>query len=190
MAEFAIARSYVPQPVTPPPPPPVLYHNVFHAPPPSIEAADWVSFDKFTTDIFERGFYKDKDITVSLRIPTVKEGYFKAKQELRWKNAELSLNDELRFWFPLTWRRQSYLYAHKLNDRVRLYYDNGYSKVSSYNINAYASFDFLKDFRNYNASVGVAHTNGDLHTNARLRIYDDKVRFELLRHWSCTTRPT
>lgn len=72
MAELAIARSYVPPLPPAPVTPTFVYHNLFHTPPPSIEAADWISFDKFTTDIFNRGFCHDHDITINARIPTVK----------------------------------------------------------------------------------------------------------------------
>lgn len=151
-----------------------MYHNLFHTPPPSVEAADWISFDKFTTDVFKRDFCHDHHITVNARIPTTKEGYVKVKQELRWKSPDLHINDQLRFWFPLTWRRQSYIYAHKINDKIKVHYDNGFSQAGNYSINAYASLDFLKDFSKYSVNIGASHTNDRVYTDTRLRLYNDK----------------
>jgi hypothetical protein len=65
--------------------PATVYHNVFYPSPPSVHAEDWTSFDRFTTRAFRSDFCHENHITLNTRIPTLKAGYLKASQRLRWK---------------------------------------------------------------------------------------------------------
>lgn len=151
-----------------------VYHNVFYQPPPSVKPEDWTSFDTFTTRVFKSEFTHDQNLTVNVRIPTIKEGYVKVKQQLNWKDG-LHVNDELRLWFPMTLRRGSYIYAHKVNNKIKIHYDHGYIKQGDYNINAYGSLDFFKNWSNVNVRVGASHTSSRVHTNTKLKVDEDKV---------------
>lgn len=124
---------------------PVVYHNVFYQPPPSVHPEDWMSFDTFTTRVFKSDFCQEQHLTVNVRIPTLKEGYIKVRQQLHWKEG-LQVKDQLRLWFPMTWRRGSYIYAHAIEDKVKIHYDHGYIRQGDYNINVYGSLDFNKNW--------------------------------------------
>ena len=151
-----------------------VYHNIVHQEPPSVSAEDWTSFDKFTTRIFTSDFCHDHHLTFNARVPTTRAGYLKLKQQLHF-NKELKVDDEVRLWFPTSWRREAYIYAHVLNDRVKLHYDHGFVNVSGYLLNIYGSFDFLKNWTEKNGRIGVSHTTSKVHTNFRLKYSEDET---------------
>ena len=153
---------------------PTVYHNVFYPSPPSVHAEDWTSFDRFTTRIFRSDFCHNHHITFNARLPTLKGGYLKTSQRLKWREG-LRVEDQLRLWFPLSWRPNSFVYVHTLDDKVRVHYDHGYLRVNNYDVNLYGSFDFLKNWTNVNGRVGVSHTSDKVNTNFRLRLDENKV---------------
>jgi hypothetical protein len=75
----------------------------------------------------------------------------------------------------LSWRPESFLYVHTLNDQVKVHYDHGYVKLDKYNLNVYGSLDFLKNWTNVNARLGFSHTCKNAHINFRLRVDENKV---------------
>lgn len=96
------------------------------------------------------------------------------RQQLRWKEG-LKVKDQLRLWFPTTWNVNAFFYTHILDDKVRIHYDNGLTRIHNYDINFYGSIDFLKNWTNLNTRVGFSHENDKAYTNTRLRIDDDKT---------------
>lgn len=157
--------------------PSTVYHNVFHPSPPSVHAEDWTSFDRFTTRVFNSDFCHNDHLTFNVRLPTTKGGYAKVSQRLRWEDG-LRTNDQLRVWFPLTWRPSSFVYIHALNDKVRVHYDHGFVNVNNKSLNLYGSVDFRKNWTDVDARVGASHTSGNVHTNSRLR-YDFRHKVSL-----------
>jgi hypothetical protein len=155
--------------------PATVYHNVFYPSPPSVIPEDWTSNERFTTRVFRSDFCHEDHITFNARLPTLKSGYLKASQRLRWTGGSLRVEDQLRLWFPLTWRPNSFIYVHSLDDKVRVHYDHGYVRVNNYDLNIYGSLDFLKNWTNVNTRVGFSHTCDKLFTNFRLRIDENKV---------------
>ena len=170
--------------------PATLYHNVFYPSPPSVHAEDWTSFDRFTTRAFTSDFCHQDNLTVNVRLPTTKGGYAKVTNRFKWDGA-LRTTDQLRLWFPVTWRLSSFVYIHTLNDKVRVHYDHGFVQVNNQNVNLYGSLDFRKNWTDVNARVGASHTSDKVHTNFRLRYnLRNNVSRRLFRASTCTTRPS
>ena len=157
-----------------------VYHNLFYPPPLSVSPSDWTSFDSFTGRTFTQDFCHDQHLTINARVPTTKEGYIKVRQELRFTR-DLDVKDQLRLWFPLSIRTNSYIYAHVLDDKVKLHYDHGLVDAGGYTLNVYGSLDFLKNWSNINGRLGASHLGRRVYNNLRVRLDEDKVRMHLLR---------
>jgi len=107
-------------------------------------------------------------------MPTTKSGYFKFSQKLNF-GKELALEDQTRLWFPLSVKRGAFLYAHALDDKVKIHYDHGFVDAAGYALNLYGSLNFRKDLSDKNIKVGVSHNNKRVYTNTRLRVTDQNV---------------
>jgi len=75
----------------------------------------------------------------------------------------------------LSYRVGSYVYAHALNDKVRIHYDHGFVKVDDKDINFYGSLDFRKKWTDVNAKVGFSYVWNKANINFRLRVDEDKT---------------
>jgi len=137
--------------------------------PESVKIDPWTDFPKQPYTFITDDFCHDKVCTLKVNSKGEKSTVNLKTNINRNDKAELSISDEVKFWFQVAGSRSIYSKI-KSNNYLKLHYDNGIIEQWNSKWNLYASLNSSKSLENISVRLGAANSAGKCHSDTRLRV--------------------